>query len=211
MGVLKDKGLVTSDNTASGVFEGLFGTTEFSSVTYTDCADYVKKYWDAYLNSAWFASANDQAKRSVNGKVFEHIIETLFINEGIVPFYIQTEIQYVPNVDFDLVLIREEGKMVAISLKTSLRERYKQADLEASALKNVHRKALCYLFTLPSSTDPNGITNANKKIKAGDVLGLTEVVDCTSTRFNDVIDEIKQFTHRRSIDLPEIKTGKVIL
>jgi len=35
-----------------------------------------------------------------------------------------------------------------LTIKTSLRERYKQADLEGLALKQVYRKSKTYLITL---------------------------------------------------------------
>ena len=43
------------------------------------------------------------------------------------------------------------------------RERYKQADLEAIALKYVHRKALSYLVTL----EANEAKSVKAKIKSG--------------------------------------------
>lgn len=73
---------------------------------------------------------------------------------------------------------------ICISAKTSLRERYKQADLEAIALKYVHRRALCYLVTL----DISEAKKVKEKIKSGDVIGLDKVVVATSDEFNDLIE-----------------------
>jgi hypothetical protein len=55
-----------------------------------------------------------------------------------------------------------------LSTKTTLRERYKQADLEAFALKNVHRRAKSYLVNI--SEDEN--RNLQQKIVTGDMMGL---------------------------------------
>ncbi len=52
----------------------------------------------------------------------------------------------------DIVLFKEEKRSpIGISIKTSLRERYKQADLKAVALKYVHRNAENCLISLQSS------------------------------------------------------------
>jgi hypothetical protein len=53
---------------------------------------------------------------------------------------------------------------ICISAKTSLRERYKQADFEAIALKYVHRKALSFLVTLEE--------NEAKSVKAKKLSAL---------------------------------------
>lgn len=86
------------------------------------------------------------------------------------------------------------------SVKTSLRERYKQADLESIALKYVHRKALSYLITL-SEKEANSVKT---KIKTGDVIGLDNVVVATKPEFDDLVAELKAF------DFQELPTVKVI-
>ncbi|MDI3527322.1 MAG: hypothetical protein PWR03_1505 [Tenuifilum sp.] len=75
------------------------------------------------------------------------------------------------------------------SVKTSLRERYKQADLEAIALKYVHRKALSFLITL----EENEALSVMNKIKCGDVIGLDKVVVATRNEFNELIYELKTY------------------
>lgn len=87
---------------------------------------------------------------------------------------------------------------ICISAKTSLRERYKQADLEAIALKYVHRKSLCYLITLNSSE----ADSVNGKIKKGDVIGLDKVILADSIEFNKLIEDIRSYN---LIDSPNIK------
>lgn len=199
MSLLTDLHISNNPDAASVVcFENLIVGETFQTLRYSSPQDYVKQYWDAYT-----AAGNNMAV--LNGKVFELIIETLFFREGIVPFYTQVQVQYVPNVDFDIVMCKE-NTMVAISLKVSLRERYKQADLEAFALKNVHRNSKCYLFTL----NEDEAKNVQRKIETCDMLGLDEVVYCLSDRFDEVIEEIKSDTYRRSINKPEIKSGYVI-
>ena len=53
-----------------------------------------------------------------------------------------------PNINYDILLYSKVSGPICLSAKTSFRERYKQADLEAMALKNVHRISKSYLLTL---------------------------------------------------------------
>lgn len=95
---------------------------------------------------------------------------------------------------------------ICISAKTSLRERYKQADLEAIALKYVHRKALSYLVTL----EGNEARSVKAKIKSGDVIGLDNVVVATSFEFNDLIKELKSFQFSEPPTVKAIESSQII-
>ncbi len=144
--IIRQIGLIRSKGVVEQKFTSLLGG-DFRTIEYSVPHEYVQKYWDAYQ-----ACSNKNA--SVNGKIFELIIETLLYREGILPYYIQAKAAFVPNVDFD-VLLYAESEPVCLSIKTSLRERYKQADLEAVALKYVHRKAQCFLLTLEKNEADN--------------------------------------------------------
>ncbi len=184
MGILKELGLVSSDNSSSKIFENLLGSKQFYEVQYRMPTEYVTKYWNTFLQLP-------QSNNNLGGKVFELIIETLFLREGLMPLFSQAKVAFVPNVDFDILLYRltEQGERIpiSISIKTSLRERYKQADLEGFALKNVHRKAKCYLLTM----NKEEAVNVNRKIIAGDVAGLDKVYVCDTEDFNIFVDALK--------------------
>lgn len=93
------------------------------------------------------------------------------------PFFLQAQVTFVPNVDFDIVLFKEmQRSPIGISLKTSLRERYKQADLEVVALKYVHRTAENYLISLQSSE----VDSVKQKLLHGDLLGLNKIIAADS-------------------------------
>ena len=133
---------------------------------------------------------------------------TLLYREGIVPFYTQAHVTFVPSIDFDVILYKEDqyGHIpYCLSLKTSLRERWKQADLEGEALKKVHRRAKCYLLCLHEDETKR----INQKIVSGEAVGIDEVVYCLTDRFDSFIDELKSATYRRSIQV-DVVTGKVI-
>ncbi|MBI5412047.1 hypothetical protein HZA43_02615 [Candidatus Peregrinibacteria bacterium] len=184
MGLLHKIGIVVGvNNIASSIFEELF--PDFLKVKYDQPSEYIKKYWGKYEIYAKKEKLEDN--NVTNGKIFEYLLATLFIREDILPFYLEAKVAFVPNVKFDLMLYAEECGPICISAKMSLRERYKQADLEAIALKYVHRKSKIFLITL-NEKEAEGI---KKKIKTGDVIGLDDVIYAKSARFDELIKELK--------------------
>jgi hypothetical protein len=192
MGKLNQLGITIGlNNKADIVFDSLFPS--FFDVMYDKPSEYVSIYWEKY-------KSHPEGNNNLNGKIFEYILATLFIRENIIPLYLSAKVAFVPNVIYDLMLYTSERGPICISAKTSLRERYKQADLEAIALKYVHRKALSFLVTL----EENEAKSVKAKIKSGDVIGLDDVVVATKEEFNNLIFELKQF------ELSEPPTVKVI-
>ena len=144
-------------------------------------SEYVRYCWNNYENSGV------ERNNSLNGTIFELIIATLFVKEGILPLHLQAQVAFVPNVNFDAVLYTHETGPIGLSLKTSLRERYKQADLEAVALKYVHRKAENYLLTM----DREEADSVSRKIATGAVLGLDKAVLASSDEFDSFVNNLK--------------------
>jgi hypothetical protein len=192
MSVLNTLGItVGSNNKADLVFEQLFPS--FLEVEYNKPSEYIQKYWEAYQK-------HPETNNNLNGKIFEYVLATLFVREDILPLYMSAKVAFVPNVIYDLMLYTAERGPICLSAKTSLRERYKQADLEAIALKYVHRKALSYLLTL----EENEAKSVKAKIKSGDVIGLDDVIVATQPEFDELIASLKGF------ELSEPPTVKVI-
>lgn len=180
MGLLYDKNIVLTKRTKSEkVFEELFAPLTFEQVDYKNPLDYVTKFWKQYQKRT-------DKNNSLNGKIWEYIIITLLYREGLLPFYTQAKVAFVPNVEFD-VLLYTIPYPISLSLKTSLRERYKQADLEAIALRYVHRRAKSYLLTL----DPDEAGQCKEKVKSGDIIGIDRIIDCNTTDINDLIEDLK--------------------
>lgn len=188
---------VGKDNKAEIVFDSLF--PNFMQVKYKIPTDYINTYWNAFKN-------HKESNNNLNGKIFEYILATLFVREGILPFYLSAKVAFVPNVNYDLMFYTTERGPICISAKTSLRERYKQADLEAIALKYVHRKALSYLVTL----EENEAKSVKAKIISGDIIGLDNVVVATSLEFNDLIKELKTFQFSEPPTVKVIESNQII-
>lgn len=185
------KGVVKSKGTkALTAFDQ--AVPDFTKLAHLDASKYISTTWNLYKNS-------HLAARDLNGKVFEYILVSLFINRNLLPLYIQAKAAFVPNVDFDLLLYTTE-KPIVLSAKTSLRERYKQADLESIALKYVHRRAESYLLTL----DKTECKSVNNKILQGDVIGINKVILATSKEMDALIE------HLEDLDLKKAQTIEVI-
>lgn len=199
MGQLSNLKLTSSNSKSEKTFESIFPGVSFWDISYNKPSEYVQKYWKAYKEKGI-------SNNALNGSIFELIIATLFIRENILPMYLQAKVAFIPNVEYDMVLYNKEIGPISISLKTSLRERKKQADLEVIALKYVHRKSKCYLLSL----DEYEVKCAKTDLKNGYLLGLDDVILSSSEEFDKFIEELKArvFSEAGSIEI--IKSNQVI-
>ncbi|MCY4234060.1 MAG: hypothetical protein OXE59_10040 [Bacteroidetes bacterium] len=129
--------------------------------------------------------ANYKSNPSINGKVFEFCIIECLIQMDIVPFYYQALMSLIPNVNFDIVCYNDISPVV-LSCKVSLRERWKQADLEGLAIKQVYRKSKVHLITAAESEQ----YNLQKKIKSGNVNGLDSCILAQSPEFDNLLTDL---------------------
>ncbi len=163
--------------------------------------------WQLFKNHRnQFAQKDGEMNRNANGKFLELIIQRLLIKNGIIPFYANAEVALVPDVNFDIIIYTKECGPICLSIKTSLRERYKQANLEAIALKQVHRRAKTFLLTI----EPNESKKLARKIKDGIVLGIDEVIDCKTADLDVLLSRLKQLTPCEAGTINIIKNGKLI-
>ncbi len=179
--MLRDIGVITCTNKSSRIFD------EYCWCFYeTECtpSEYIRLCQKSYINSP--VAKNN----ALNGKIFELIISSLCVKENIKPVFLQASVAFVPNVEYDAILYSYEQFPISLSMKTSLRERYKQADLEAIALKYVHRKAESYLLSL----NENEVEDVKSKILNGSVLGINDVLCATSETFDEFIYRLKEQT-----------------
>ncbi|HIB37940.1 hypothetical protein [Mesonia sp.] len=196
--MLKQLGIVIGNDTKAGnIFEELF--YNFMEIEYEKPSEYIKLFWDKY-------QAYPEGNSNLNGKMFEYILASLCIRENILPIYMSAKVAFVPNVVYDLMFYSAERGPICWSVKTSLRERYKQADLESIALKYVHRKALSYLITL-HETEAKSV---KVKIKTGDVIGLDDVVVATKPEFDNLVADLKKFKFEEPPTVKVIQSNQVV-
>lgn len=196
--MLKKLGIVLGDDTKSGnIFEDLF--YDFYEIDYSSPSKYVSTLWDRYKKS-------ENTNSNLNGIMFEYILASLCIRENILPLYMSAKVAFVPNVIYDLMFYTAQHGPICWSVKTSLRERYKQADLESIALKYVHRKALSYLITL----DQAEAASVKKKIETGDVIGLNKVIVATESEFDVLVYQLKEFKFALPPTVKVIESKQVV-
>ncbi|MFG6084710.1 MAG: hypothetical protein AB3F67_4220 [Candidatus Phytoplasma solani] len=117
---------------------------------------------------------NSQSQKVIRGKINEYLILLYFQNQGITNLYPQAYLFFIPDIKFDLVLFTQTKRIIAFSIKTCLRDRYRQAMVEGQQLKKLDTRFEFYLLT-------NNTVEAqrlNKKIKQGKILGINQVIDC---------------------------------
>lgn len=141
-------------------------------------SEFISVYWNSYIKTY-------ESNPSVNGGVFEQLLVLSLLREGIYPVYTQARLAFVPNVILDIVLYNRKTP-VTISAKTTLRERWKQADLEAMATKYVHREAKCYVLTLSENE-----VSARRK-EENSYMGIDAFVLAHTKEYDNLINEIKK-------------------
>lgn len=172
----------------------------FTTIPKMKPSEYVADCWSKYM-------ASPDQNNSLNGNIFEAIIATVLYREKIQPFYRQAQLTYVPNVRFDVVLNKKnDDRIIVLSLKTSCRERYKQADLEGMALRNVHRTAECYLITR-NAAEAKTVKN---KIKKQEVMFINDVIVAESPEFDDFIEKLKGFKYKEATSVPVLSEGEMV-
>ncbi|MGB7338811.1 MAG: hypothetical protein WBC91_07975 [Phototrophicaceae bacterium] len=138
-------------------------------------SEFVDKYYQLYLQA--YPSNN-----SMNGRIFEELIAMTLVRTGILPFYMQAKVAFIPNVDYDFIIYCKGQGPIVLSAKTSLRERYKQADLEAVALKYVHRKSESYIISL------NQTEVDVRKRNLDDVMAIDDFVYAGGNGYDRLLD-----------------------
>ena len=135
---------------------------------------------ELYLNRFEKILGNKSNVNSLRGSSFENLILAIFLKNQIKPIYEQCTLQFVPNVRFDFVLFENQMKPLIISLKTSLRERYKQVELEAYYCKQVYKQSECIFISL----DSEGVRAAEVKKNLFEVLYIDEFIIATDNKFD---------------------------
>tara|TARA_Y100000385_G_scaffold48843_1_gene45319 strand:+ start:491 stop:1033 length:543 start_codon:yes stop_codon:yes gene_type:complete len=123
------------------IYQDLFQKHNLETRPYKRPQDYVDDLWNIYETYASSRNLNN----NVPGSALEVIVGFLLDREGI---QIERMDELVPNVRFAKpdFLIRSNGIHVVLSLKTSLRERWKQADWEAIRIKKNYPQTKNYLI-----------------------------------------------------------------
>lgn len=145
------------------------------SVEYTTPHQFISEAYLEYRNTY-------KSTASTNGRLFEYLVCETLAQEGIVPFYYQARFEHVPNADFDVVLYHR-SRPVILTMKVSMRERYKQAVLEGWALWQVYRNAETWLITLHEKE----AENVQRKIDDGEIVGVNGCILASTPEFDNLL------------------------
>ena len=164
-----------------------------------------------FAGRAWVAgrqqtgARQEGGKQSLSGKVFELVVAETLAQNGILPFYAQAQFLHVPHAIFDFVCYHPETP-VALSVKSSLRERYKQAVLEAMFLKQVYRHAHCYLIT----ANQKEAERVNKKIAEDDSIKIEKCVLVNTPDFDNLVKKLRRMKFGVAESVKPVEVGKLI-
>jgi hypothetical protein len=151
--------------------------------------------------SAKAESAGNGAK-SLNGFLFQSLVARALNLAGIDPVYPEAFVTFVPVAKYDIVIPTQAEGLVNLSVKTTMRERWKQAEFEGIALKRVHRRSRIY------------VVNADRKetVRRRNRINECEAIDdfilCDSSDFDALVDAIREWIPQRYPDVPVISVGK---
>ena len=140
----------------------------------------VSTIWDAYQKSG-------KTSNNKNGRMFEFAVCEVLAQFGIGPLYYQCRFYGLPNDTYDIATWTRDGHPIIVSCKTSLRERWKQADLEGRLLKFKFPRAESYLITL----HPQEAEVIRQKIAKGEVEGLDQVYLADRPEFDAFVERMK--------------------
>ena len=182
---LVDYGIMSESSSRSSLSAQLLLSIQPSleSIEIHQPSKYVEFIWNK-------AEKDDRLTRDVRGKFFELVIATCLIKNEILPFFWQAQLEFVPLANFDLVVYTKERGPVVLSLKTSIRERYKQAEFEAQAMKDVHRRAKNFLVTM----EKDEAVSLQAKIDSGVLSGIDGVVVANEESFDELIELLKSLS-----------------
>lgn len=179
-------------------------TSGKSGEIYATVLDAVSAYTNPheFIQQTYFRYITDYPDNpAINGRIFEYLACETLTREGVVPFYYQAQFTQVPNADFDVVCYHPK-RPVVLSMKVSLRERYKQADLEGIALRQVYRNAECYL------TLSDEAVGVSRKIADGDIAGLNACVMANTPDYTALLTSLNQRDFQEATAVMPI-TGRV--
>lgn len=170
-GPVRELGLYTSYGDTARTFDQ---TVQIAGMT-NGVGPFLKQTVDGCRQRALKDGQSPQSIGSAAGHWLEWATIVALREQKLTPIYWQAEFAAVPKNFNDVLLWSKEHGPIIISCKTSLRERYKQADLEAVALRQHYPNAKFFLLTLDE--DKRHVANIRKKVAGKELLALHALYD----------------------------------
>ncbi len=141
--------------------------------------------WEAYLHNC----TEKQRTNRLNGQIFEYAICETLMQHGVGTLYYQCKFWSMPNDRIDLGGWAIEKYPIIISCKTSIRERWKQADLEGRLLKGIFPNTKSYMLM----NDESEARILQRRIKDKTTTGIDKVYIAKSAKFDEFVNDLKSF------------------
>jgi len=164
-----------------------FETEKFNNYPYKKPSSYFNFFWNKYENfkTKYKINNKEAINNSYNGDALEIILAHLFDREGFKIEKMDEEIKNVKYVKPDFLIKGNNKSKFFISAKVSIRERWKQADWEATKFKKKYPSARCILIM----NDEREYLGLKSKIND---LFIDDVVLASSADLDDLIKSIKK-------------------
>ena len=161
-------------------------TSELENIEYSSSLHYFSFFWTKYekYKIEYLRDNGKAINNGFNGQIFEAIFAFLLNREDIKIYSHDEYIDGIKYVKPDF-LIKKNEHYIFLSLKVSMRERWKQADWESIKYKEKYPNAVCILIMNDKSEYP-GI---KRKIQH---LHLDKVYLASSNDIDDMINLIKE-------------------
>ena len=147
---------------------------------------------------------NFPSNSSINGRILELLVCEVLVRNGVVPFYFQAKLSLVPDITLD-ILLYDPDKPVALACKTTVRERYKQAELEGTLLRQVYRRSETHLLTIDDDCH-----KIQTKIKDADVVGINSCIRADGPDFDGLIIKLKARRFSPTTPTDPLDKGRLI-
>lgn len=107
-----------------------------------------------------------------NGDLFEGLFIAILGRSAISHIILGAEYRCLPYSTVDVAIYTSNNLPILISLKSSLRERWKLSDFEFNRIKSFNPDAVCAIATLKDASTPHRLLESNK------LLGSDYIIDC---------------------------------
>jgi len=127
---------------------------------------------------------SDNEKKSLRGYVFQRLVADSLQIAGIDPIHTEAFVTFVPIARYDIIVPTKAEGIINLSVKTTLRERWKQAEFEGIALKRVHRRSRIYVVSKDSDE------TRKRRAQIEQCEAIDDFIDCTSQGFDALVAAI---------------------
>ncbi len=151
------------------------------------------------LNFVW-----DRAKLrgEASGALFELMVSVCLFDAKVNVFYRHALLEGCPKIEHDLLVWTPEGAPWCIQMTSTLRERYKLADLQAFRVKSSYPKAIVVLLTMDQAD--------TSKRSSRDFESLDDLIFCGNESLDLLIERLAFANSKSCENLIESKRTRTV-